>query len=221
MGKFTELLRQHRIEAVADVRSSPYSQCNPQFNRDSLQRALRDQGIACVFLGEELGARSSEPECYVNGRADYSLIAKMPAFIRGLDRIAQGAAKKRIAMMCAERDPLDCHRCLLVSPQLQKRGINVQHIHDDGALESQEQAERRLVQSSIFQRANCSAQPMNLLPRLIACRARKSPMNRNTLASWEELRTQVRRGFANDGHDVPRAGLPPQSPSARLRPLRK
>ena len=146
MGKFLELLRQHRIEAVADVRSSPYSQCNPQFNRDSLQRALRDQGIACVFLGEELGARSSEPECYVNGRADYSLIAKMPAFIRGLDRIAQGAAKKRIAMMCAERDPLDCHRCLLVSPQLQKRGINVQHIHDDGALESQEQAERRLVQ---------------------------------------------------------------------------
>ncbi len=144
--KFLELLRQHRIDAVADVRSSPYSQYNPQFNRDSLQRALRDQGIAYVFLGEELGARRSEPEYYVNGRADYSLIARTPAFIRGLERIIQGAAKKRIAMMCAEKDPLDCHRCILVSPQLQKRGINVQHIHDDGALESQEQAERRLAQ---------------------------------------------------------------------------
>lgn len=144
--KFLELLRQHRIDAVADVRSSPYSQYNPQFNRDSLQRALRDQGIVYVFLGEELGARRSEPECYANGRVDYSLIARTPAFIRGLERIIQGAAKKRIAMMCAEKDPLDCHRCILVSPQLQKKGINVLHILGDGTLESQEQAERRLAQ---------------------------------------------------------------------------
>lgn len=145
-AKFVRLLKQHRIEAVADVRSSPYSQYNPQFNREPLQRALREHGIAYVFLGEELGARRSEPECYVNGRADYSLIAKMPAFIRGLDRLIRDAAKKRIAMMCAEKDPLDCHRCILVSPPLLKRGINVQHIHDDGTLESQEQAERRLAQ---------------------------------------------------------------------------
>jgi uncharacterized protein (DUF488 family) len=143
-AKFVGLLKQHRIEAVADVRSSPYSQYNPQFNRDSLQRALRDQGIAYVFFGEELGARRSEPECYVKGRADYSLIARTPAFIRGLERIIRGAAKKRIALMCAEKNPLDCHRCILVSPQLQKKGISVQHIHDDGTLESQEQAEHRL-----------------------------------------------------------------------------
>jgi uncharacterized protein (DUF488 family) len=82
----------------------------------------------------------------VNGRVDYSLIAQTPAFIRGLERIIQGAAKKRIAMMCAEKDPLDCHRCILVSPPLQKRGINVLHIHGDGTLESQGQAERRLAQ---------------------------------------------------------------------------
>ncbi|MGA3285091.1 MAG: DUF488 domain-containing protein [Verrucomicrobiota bacterium] len=144
--KFLELLRQHRIETLADVRSSPYSQYNPQFNRDPLQRALREQGIAYVFLGEELGARRSEPECYVNGRVDYSLIARTPAFIRGLERIIREAAKKRVAMMCAEKDPLDCHRCILVSPPLQKRGINVHHIHGDGTLERQEQAERRLAQ---------------------------------------------------------------------------
>jgi uncharacterized protein (DUF488 family) len=144
--KFLELLRQHRIEAVADVRSSPYSQYNPQFNRGPLQLALRQQGISYVFLGEELGARRSEPECYVNGKVDYSLIARTPAFIRGLDRLTQGAAKMRIAIMCAEKDPLDCHRCILVSPWLKERGINVQHIHDDGTLESQEEAERRLAQ---------------------------------------------------------------------------
>ena len=143
--KFLGLLRQRRIEAVADVRSSPYSRFNPQFNRETLQRALREQGISYVFLGEELGARRSEPECYVNGKVDYSLIAQMPAFIRGLDRLMQGAAKMRIAVMCAEKDPLDCHRCILISPRLKERSINVQHIHDDGTLESQDEAERRLV----------------------------------------------------------------------------
>jgi uncharacterized protein (DUF488 family) len=145
-AKFVTLLKQHGVQAVGDVRSSPYSQYNPQFNRDSLQRALREQGISYVFLGEELGARRSEPKCYVNGRADYSLIAQTPAFIRGLDRIIQGAARMRVAMMCAEKDPLDCHRCILVSPRLCDRGLNVRHIHSDGALESQEQAERRLAQ---------------------------------------------------------------------------
>ncbi|HTX21328.1 MAG TPA: DUF488 domain-containing protein [Candidatus Aquilonibacter sp.] len=146
LEKFLELLRLHRIEAVADVRSSPFSQYNPQFNREPLQRALREQGISYVFLGGELGARRSEPECYVNGRADYALIAQTPAFARGFDRIVQGAAKMRIAIMCAEKDPLDCHRCILVSPRLSGKGIKVQHIHSDGSLESQEQAERRLVE---------------------------------------------------------------------------
>jgi len=144
--KFLELLRQHRIEAVADVRSSPYSRRHPQFNRETLQAALRQHGMAYIFLGEELGARRSEPECYVNGRADYALIARTPAFARGLDRLVQDAAKMRIAMMCAEKDPLDCHRCILVSPRLKERGINVQHIHADGTLESQEDVERRLAQ---------------------------------------------------------------------------
>ena len=128
VAKFVALLKQHGIQAVADVRSSPYSQYNPQFNRESLQRALREQGISYVILGEELVARRSEPECYVNGRADYSLIAQTPAFSRGLDRISQGAAKMLVAMMCAEKDPLDCHRCILVSPRLRERGLTHQSL---------------------------------------------------------------------------------------------
>ncbi len=143
-GKFVALLKQQGIQALADVRSSPYSQFNPQFNREPLQRALREQGISYVFLGEELGARRLERECYVNGRADYALIAGMPAFGRGVDRIMQGATKMRVAIMCAEKDPLDCHRCILVSPRLRERGIDVRHILSDGTLESHEQAEIRL-----------------------------------------------------------------------------
>lgn len=145
-AKFVALLAQHSVQAVADVRSSPYSQYNPGFNREALQRGLREQDISYVFLGAELGARRAEPECYVNGRADYSLIARTPAFKHGLDRVIQGAAKMRVAMMCAEKDPLDCHRCILVSPRLRERGLEVQHILSDGSLESQEQAESRLAQ---------------------------------------------------------------------------
>ena len=75
-----------------------------------------------------------------------SLIAQTPAFKQELDRIIQGAAKMRVAIMCAEKDPLDCHRCILVSPRLRERGIEVQHILNDGALETQDQAECRLAQ---------------------------------------------------------------------------
>src|ERR1017187_3628963 len=130
-AKFLALLAQHGIQAVADVRSSPYSQYNPQFNREPLQRALREHGISYVFLGVELGARRSEPECYVNGCADYTLISRTPAFQGGIERVIEGAAKMRLALMCAEKDPLNCHRCILVSPRLREHGLKILHILSD------------------------------------------------------------------------------------------
>jgi uncharacterized protein (DUF488 family) len=144
-AKFVALLGQHRIQAVADVRSSPYSQYNPQFNREMFQRALKEHGVSYVFLGDELGARRSERECYVDDRADYSLIARTPAFNSGIDRVIRGAAKMRLALMCSEKDPLDCHRCILVSPRLREHGLQVLHILADGTIESHEQAEARLL----------------------------------------------------------------------------
>ncbi|MBI5772214.1 MAG: DUF488 domain-containing protein [Verrucomicrobia bacterium] len=145
LTKFVTLLKQHVIQAVADVRSSPYSQYNPQFNRELLQRSLHEHVFAYVFLGEELGARRSERECYVNGRADYELISRTPAFQRGIDRVVQGAVKMRVALMCAEKDPLDCHRCILAAPHLRQRGLEVFHILADGTLESHAQTEKRLL----------------------------------------------------------------------------
>jgi uncharacterized protein (DUF488 family) len=145
LARFVALLKQHSIQAVADVRSSPYSQYNPQFNREPLQHALQEHGISYVFLGEELGARRSERECYLNGRADYDLISRTPAFKRGIERVLQGAAKMRVALLCAEKDPMDCHRCILVSPHLRRRGLAVFHILTDGTLESHEQTEERLL----------------------------------------------------------------------------
>ncbi len=140
-----ELLRQHGITAVADVRSHPYSRMNPQFNREPLAAWLKDAGIAYVFLGRELGARSGDPGCYVDGRVQYDRLAQTPLFAAGLQRVAQGMASHRLALMCAEKDPLVCHRAILVCRHLIARGIGVQHILEDGRLESHEGALSRLL----------------------------------------------------------------------------
>jgi uncharacterized protein (DUF488 family) len=147
IGKFVALLKQYGIQAIADVRSSPYSQYNPQFNRELLQKSLPEHGIAYVFLGQELGARRSERECYLEGRADYALISQTPAFKRGIERVAQGAAKMRVALMCAEKDPIECHRCILVTPHLRQQGLQVLHILSDGSLEDHALTEKRLLQA--------------------------------------------------------------------------
>src|SRR5262249_22936578 len=142
--QFVGLLRQHGITAVADVRSNPYSRYNPQFNRENLQKALADAGVAYRFLGEELGARSDDPNCYEGGKVRYDKLAETPAFQRGLQRVRSGMKEHRIALMCAEKEPLECHRTILVSRHLAALGLDVQHIHVDGTLESHREAIERL-----------------------------------------------------------------------------
>ncbi len=139
------LLCQHKITAVCDVRSKPYSRMNPQFNREAFKQHLKIVGISYVFLGEELGARSADPSTYIRGKVQYERLALTQPFQRGLSRIRDGMNRYRIALMCAERDPLTCHRSLLVARQLARLGVEVQHIHADGRLESQAEAMERLV----------------------------------------------------------------------------
>jgi uncharacterized protein (DUF488 family) len=131
---------------VADVRSSPYSRINPQFNREPLRAALREAGISYVFMGEELGARSKDPSCYRDGKVDYALLARTELFQAGLDRVRKGAMTHRVALMCAEKDPLDCHRTILVSRKLAEQGVSVSHILADGSIESHDEAMSRLMQ---------------------------------------------------------------------------
>jgi uncharacterized protein (DUF488 family) len=146
--RFVELLRSARVTAVADVRSSPYSRRNPQFNRDDLSEELRSDGFSYVFLGKELGGRPSEPRFYCNGVADYEKMAQTTEFNKGLDRIVEGAKTYRIALMCSERDPLDCHRCLLVGRALAQRGVRVSHILDVGKVMSHAEIEDWLLDLS-------------------------------------------------------------------------
>lgn len=141
---FVRLLKRHAVTAVADVRSQPHSRLE-HFCRPALEVGLKAEGLQYVFLGKELGARRDEPECYIEDRADYDRIARLPVFAAGLDRIERGSQTHVIALMCAEKDPLDCHRMVLVCRHLFRRGANISHILADGELERQADAERRLV----------------------------------------------------------------------------
>jgi uncharacterized protein (DUF488 family) len=143
--KLIALLTRHHITAVADVRSHPYSRINPQFNKEEFRTNLKAAGIAYVFLGRELGARSGDRSCYVNGKVQYDLLARTTLFQAGLDRISQGMNTHRIALMCAEKDPLTCHRAILVCRHLVARGVAAQHILEDGRLESHDEALKRLL----------------------------------------------------------------------------
>lgn len=142
--EFVTLLQEHGVTAVADVRSQPSSRL-PQYVKVQLQAGLKEAGIDYVFLGRELGARRDEPECYDDDQAVYEKIADLPAFREGLDRIVRGLEKHRIALMCAEKEPLDCHRTVLICRHLRSRGIPIRHILADGTLEDHEATERRLL----------------------------------------------------------------------------
>jgi len=142
--KLIELLKRHEITAVCDVRSSPYSQFNPQFNRETIQSELKKHGVAYVYLGKELGPRSDDPGCYENGKVQYDRLAKTDLFHEGIRRAKEGMKSYRIALMCAEKDPIMCHRTILVCRTLAADGIGVRHILDDGAIEEHENAMVRL-----------------------------------------------------------------------------
>lgn len=144
MAAFLALLTQHGVTALADVRAQPYSRRFPQFSRDALRDSLKAAGIAYVFLGRELGGRPDTPSLVSEGVADYSQMARTPLFQQGIERLVEGVGRHRIALMCAEREPLDCHRALLVAPSLKAAGLEVAHILADGGLEFHAQAEQRL-----------------------------------------------------------------------------
>jgi uncharacterized protein (DUF488 family) len=142
---FMGMLKMHGISALCDVRSSPYSRFTPQFNRESLKEESARRRIAYLYLGGELGPRSPDPACYENGRVRYDRLAAKETFREGLDRLRRGLAAYRIALVCAEKDPLICHRMLLICRHLRGDAMVIHHILDDGAIEDNRDTERRLM----------------------------------------------------------------------------
>ncbi|AFZ55946.1 DUF488 domain-containing protein [Anabaena cylindrica FACHB-243] len=178
---FIELLLEHNVSALADVRSHPYSRYLPHFNSIKLKDSLKRVNIKYVFLGQELGARPKNPECYVDGKAVYEKIAATELFREGIKRVINGLKDYRISLMCAEKDPIVCHRAILVCQHLRnERNLQINHIKNNGDLESHDKLEDRLLarhglkqlalvaaplQLSLFSDSSQNLQPSNLPSR--------------------------------------------------------
>ena len=134
-AEFVGLLRRHGVTALADVRSTPFSHFNPQFNRPALQQGMKAHAIKYVFLGRELGARPQDRSCYENGQVRFDRLKETALFKGGIKRVMRGLETCAVALMCAEKDPKDCHRALLVAPALTELGVEVFHIMEDGSIE--------------------------------------------------------------------------------------
>ena len=143
--KILSLLMGNGITAIADVRSRPFSRRHLQFNKDRLAAKLAEHGIAYLFLGKELGARSDDPSHYEGGKVQYSRLAATALFKSGIERVLAEAKEQRLALMCAEKEPLDCHRTLLVARALEATGASILHILSDGSIEAQPQTMSRLI----------------------------------------------------------------------------
>ncbi len=143
--RFAAMLHGAGVDAVADVRSTPVSRFCPWFSAKNLTPLLAREGIGYLPYGRELGGRPRDPALYCDGIADYEAMALQDEFRSGLERLCADAARGRICMMCAEREPLDCHRCLLVARELTARGMAVGHILHDGMIEPHQETEQRLL----------------------------------------------------------------------------
>lgn len=148
MDTFMALIERAQVSAIADVRSKPVSRFVPHFNRARLEAALAERSILYLSLGRELGGRPDDPKLWQNGKPDYAAMARTPAFLSGLNRVVEASAKDRVALLCAERDPIDCHRFRLIGRELMARRIAVAHILPTGEIESHADTEGRARQNA-------------------------------------------------------------------------
>jgi uncharacterized protein (DUF488 family) len=144
-ARFIALLRDAGVGAVADVRSTLFSRRFPWFSGKNLAATLAQHGMTYLAYGGALGGRPRDAALYCDGVADYEAMARSAEFQIGLDRLLADAARARVCLMCAEREPLDCHRCLLVARSLAERGLTIGHILHDGTVEPHAATEQRLL----------------------------------------------------------------------------
>jgi len=156
---FSGLLKKHDIDVLVDVRSYPYSRYAPQFDTSGLKALLAKAGVKYLYLGRELGGRPEGDDYYdAQGHVLYARLATSSLFLEGIDRLQKGAQTYRVAVMCAEEDPLNCHRRLLIGRVLKERGVALDHIRGDGRLQTEDELLRAEVrhhpgskQSSLFE----------------------------------------------------------------------
>lgn len=175
---FLALLQKHAISALADVRSAPYSRHTPQFNYDAMPHLLKPGGIAYVFLGRELGPRREDSTLYDDDRISYTRLAQTVEFQEGLARLKKGAARHRIVLMCSEKDPIVCHRMILICHALKNSSLKIGHILEDGSLENLDAAEGRLMKHLKMAEATLFESREELIERAYRLQAEKIAFQR-------------------------------------------
>lgn len=143
--KLVQLLVDNGIQTLVDVRTSPYSRHNPQFNKDNLEFWLSRSKITCIFSGKHLGGRPSDPTCYKHGKVpeeetdylhevDYRAVMEKPWFEKAIDDLLETAAESPTAILCSEEDPANCHRHHLIARYILELfpEVEVRHIRGDG-----------------------------------------------------------------------------------------
>lgn len=144
--RFAGLLAENGIQAIVDVRSTPFSNYTPQFNQEPLKNQLKQIKLHYLYMGQEFGARRMEKSAYVEGKVRFERVFELQAFKHGVARLEKGLERGlRLCLMCTEKDPIDCHRTIMITRFLSRHfSIPITHIHDDGHLENNEAFEARL-----------------------------------------------------------------------------
>lgn len=145
--EFINILRHYHIDAIADVRTLPYSQRNFDFNKDVLSQKLKRHKIYYVPLGLECGARPENASCYVDNKVSFEILSSTDLFRHGIVRLRNGMDKCTIGIMCAEQEPISCHRYILVARELLKSypGIALFNILHNGEIEKSNDTDLRLM----------------------------------------------------------------------------
>lgn len=163
---FIDMLQKYNINYVLDVRSTPYSQFAENYNRENIRAILKKVGIEYSFMGNYFGARPEDRTLYSkDGYLDFDKTRNSEKFLNGVSSVIKGIhAGNNITLMCTEKDPIECHRAIMVARTFYERSIEVQHILADSSLQSHEELNQRLInqhfpdryQLSLFSAENMS-----------------------------------------------------------------
>jgi len=133
--EFIALLKKFNVQILVDIRSKPYSSYVKHFNKENLKVVLHKAGIDYFYGGNELGGMPDNEQYYVDGKVDFELIRKGSEYKKGLQVVKKLVSLKTVVLLCAEENPLHCHRNGLITRDLIKIGYEVKHIRSDGSCE--------------------------------------------------------------------------------------
>lgn len=147
MERFLDMLRHYNINTVVDIRGTPYSKYNVQYDKEKLQETLRAEGFTYIYMAKEFAAKRGNKQSYNGeGYSDFEEVIKEKDFLNGIERLKVGCSKGyRIALLGAMQSPIRCHRCILLGRELIKAGFELRHILDEYSLATQEEMEKELL----------------------------------------------------------------------------